>query len=123
LLRLALAPIQPSLSPELPGSALVQEIKRELKRLGCYSGRIDSNWATAELKLSIKKFVTFASLPSAPDEPTQKFLDGTGFFSAFVGAIGAFRALRWTARRNALAKCIIIHLLLLATGVHEGSIH
>jgi sRNA-binding protein len=58
----------------LSGGVLVREIKTELKRVGCYGGRIDEKWATAETKSSVGKFVRFAKLPTAPDEPSTDLL-------------------------------------------------
>jgi len=66
---------EPTPPPQLSASALVLEIKKELKRVGCYAGRLDNNWSTADTKLSIRKFVRLAGLPSTPDEPAVDFLD------------------------------------------------
>jgi uncharacterized caspase-like protein len=41
----------------LSGGALVQEIKTQLKRVGCYAGRIDDQWTSLDTKSSIRKFV------------------------------------------------------------------
>ena len=49
-------------SASLSGSALIQQIKMELMRVGCYSGKLDDNWTTPDVKLSIAKFVKDASL-------------------------------------------------------------
>ena len=59
----------------LSGSALIVEIKKELKRVGCLAGGPDDKWANGETKSSIRRFVRFARLPSAPDEPAVEFLD------------------------------------------------
>ncbi|HWX84402.1 MAG TPA: caspase domain-containing protein [Xanthobacteraceae bacterium] len=59
----------------LSGGDLVVAIKRELKRLGCYSGRVDDNWTSAETKSSVGKFAKYASLPAAPDDPSIELLD------------------------------------------------
>ena len=61
--------------PPPAGAALIQEIKKELKRVGCYAGRIDEHWATADTKASIGRFVKYASLSTIPGEPTADFLD------------------------------------------------
>src|SRR5262249_42463448 len=57
------APVQsPSRQPDVPsGGALVQLIKKELKRLGCYAGRIDDDWASSEIKSSVTRFVKYAN--------------------------------------------------------------
>src|SRR5215470_16251539 len=70
------APVQsPSRQPEgLSGGALVQGIKKELKRLGCYMGRIDDDWASSETKLSVMRFVKYANL-SAPKNPDIDFFN------------------------------------------------
>jgi hypothetical protein len=64
-----------SLVPGLSGSALILEIKRELKRIGCYTGRIDDKWITADTRASVQKFIRRASFASLTDEPTERFLD------------------------------------------------
>ena len=64
----------PAASAILAGSALIIEIKKELKRVGCYAGDLDDKWASAETKSSMKKFVKFAS-GRATDEPSSDFLD------------------------------------------------
>ena len=68
------APAQSAVVVTLSGGALVQEIKKELKRVGCYSGRIDEKWATAETKASMAKFVRYATASSAV-EPSADLLD------------------------------------------------
>jgi uncharacterized caspase-like protein len=66
-------------TPEGPaaptGSALVLEIKKELKRVGCYSGKIDDNWKSPETKQSLAKFAKVANLAKVPDEPDARFLN------------------------------------------------
>jgi hypothetical protein len=71
-----LAPVQsPSRQPEaLSGGALVQLIKKELKRLGCYAGRIDDDWASSETKSSVTRFVKYADL-AEPKNPDIEFLN------------------------------------------------
>jgi hypothetical protein len=59
----------------LAGSALVQQIEMELMRVGCYLGQIDDNWSSSRVKLSIAKFVKWASLAKTPDQPTLDFLN------------------------------------------------
>ena len=67
-------PAQPFVAPALAGGALVLEIKKELKRLGCYPGRVDDRWSSGETASSIKRFARHASL-AAPDQPSMEFLD------------------------------------------------
>jgi hypothetical protein len=52
----------------LVGEQLVREIKKELKRAGCYGGPIDKEWSPAT-KTSIQNFAKHAKLPSGPAEP------------------------------------------------------
>jgi hypothetical protein len=49
-------PVQaPSRQPDvLSGGALVQQIKKELKRRGCYTGRIDDDWTSSETKRPLR---------------------------------------------------------------------
>jgi hypothetical protein len=64
-----------STAAALSGIELVEGIKKELKRVGCYSGAIDDNWSGAETKSSIAKFVKYAELSAAPDDPAIDFLN------------------------------------------------
>jgi hypothetical protein len=73
-------PIKPQpavipLSAPLGGGALIQEIKKELKRVGCYSGKLDDKWRSTDMKSSIEKFAKYARLASVPNEPLVDFLD------------------------------------------------
>jgi hypothetical protein len=72
-----LAPVQsPSRRPEaLSGGALVQLIKKELKRLGCYAGGIDGDWESSETKSSVKRFLKYANLAVEPKNPDIEFLN------------------------------------------------
>ncbi len=63
----------PAAKPVLEGSALVMEIKKELKRVGCHPGAIDDKWATA--KDSLHKFAKVAGLSSVPKQPGSDLLD------------------------------------------------
>jgi hypothetical protein len=71
------APVQsPSRQPDvLSDGALVQLIKKELKRLGCYAGRIDDDWAGGETKSSVTRFVKYAHLSAEPKNPDIDFLN------------------------------------------------
>jgi uncharacterized caspase-like protein len=62
-------------TPALTGVALIQEIKKELKRVGCYAGQIDEDWKSSEVKRSLAKFAKIASLAKTPEEPDAKFLN------------------------------------------------
>jgi Caspase domain len=59
----------------LSGGALVHGIKRELKRLGCYAGRIDDDWASSETKSSLNRFAKYADLSAEPKNPDVEFFD------------------------------------------------
>jgi uncharacterized caspase-like protein len=76
---LTLPPDPPkNVSPQDPGlsrSALISEIKKELKRVGCYTGREDDKWTTADTKASVQQFTKHSSFASLTDEPTERFLD------------------------------------------------
>ena len=70
------APVdQPPADPGSKGGALVRAIKQELKRVGCYDGRIDEDWQTAPARASIQKFARLARLTISPVEPTNELLD------------------------------------------------
>jgi hypothetical protein len=70
-----LSPDQPATAPELKGEALVRAIKRELKRVGCYTGLVDNDWQTAPARASIRKFARLAGVAIAVAEPTNALLD------------------------------------------------
>jgi hypothetical protein len=75
-----LTPTAEHASPPLPAPALsratlVQEIKKELKRVGCYGGRLDEKWPSSEALASVRKFATHANLSPQPREPTIEFLE------------------------------------------------
>lgn len=53
--------------------ALVKDIKKELQRVGCYSGAIDHRWDGA--RTSLGKFVKFAKLSGTTDQPDARLLD------------------------------------------------
>jgi hypothetical protein len=67
---------RPSPQPNvLSSGALIQGIKRELKRLGCYAGRIDDDWTSSETKSSLNKFAKHANLSAEPKNPDGEFVD------------------------------------------------
>ena len=53
---------------------LAQDMLAELKRIGCYFGRIDGNWG-ARSQLALERFNRHASLELPLDEPQQASLD------------------------------------------------
>ena len=70
------APVdQPPADPGLKGGALVRAIKQELKRVGCYDGRLDEDWQTAPARASIQKFARLARLTISPVESCSMRLE------------------------------------------------
>jgi hypothetical protein len=61
--------------PALSRSALIIEIKKELKRVGCYTGREDDKWTTADTKASVQRFIANSNFAISTDDPTERFLD------------------------------------------------
>jgi hypothetical protein len=89
-------PVEPA-SPKpaaLSGGALVQAIKTELSRVGCYSGSIDDKWTSAETKSSLKKFVKYAKLSDASADPAIDLLN------ALRGKTGRICPLECSARET-----------------------
>ena len=72
------APVRVAALPPSAGrgqEALTRSIKTELRRIGCYSGAIDANWRSPDLRKAIAKFAIQAKLSALPDDPGQGFLD------------------------------------------------
>jgi uncharacterized caspase-like protein len=71
------APEAPAARPRTPLSRndLILGIKRQLRRVGCFPGKIDESWGDAALRRSIAQFVKQAKFSGATDEPTYDFLD------------------------------------------------
>ena len=61
--------------PQLSKGDLILAIKRQLRRVGCYPGKIDEGWGDAALTRSIAQFVKYAKFSGATDEPNYDFLD------------------------------------------------
>jgi uncharacterized caspase-like protein len=61
--------------PPVAGAALVREIKKELKRVACYTGALDDHWLTTETKSSLAKFAKYANAPALVAKPSVDFLD------------------------------------------------
>ena len=67
---------RPTATPvPLGEGVLIEDIKKELKRVGCYSGKLDDKWPGADMKSAIEKFAKYAKLASVPNEPEVDFLD------------------------------------------------
>jgi uncharacterized caspase-like protein len=62
-----------SLPASMDANVLVRDIKKELQRTGCYTGKIDDKWVTA--KISVGKFAKFAKLSAVPEQPDSDFLN------------------------------------------------
>src|SRR5207253_9032065 len=61
--------------PYLPRGELVQAIKKELNRVGCYTGKMNDAWGGAALTRSIRQFAKYAKFSGAADEPSNDFLE------------------------------------------------
>jgi Caspase domain len=59
----------------LAAGLLIKEIKIELKRTGCYSGRIDESWPKGSSNEAVRKFARYARLSQAPEEPSDQLLE------------------------------------------------
>jgi uncharacterized caspase-like protein len=59
----------------LSGAALVSEIKKELARVGCYTGQVDGEWGTRDTRSALDRFVKHASLSTKPHEPAVDLLE------------------------------------------------
>jgi Caspase domain len=57
------------------GGSLIQEIKKELTRVGCYPGELDDKWPTAQARASVQKFAKLARMTMESPEPTTELLD------------------------------------------------
>jgi hypothetical protein len=74
--KVATLPIeQPPADSKFKGDAVERAIKQELKRVGCYDGRIDEDWQTEPVRAAVRKFAKLARLPVPPVEPTIELLD------------------------------------------------
>jgi len=56
-------------------SPLIRELKIELKRTGCYVGRIDGSWSKGASNDAVRKFARYAKLPSATEQPSDRLLE------------------------------------------------
>jgi uncharacterized caspase-like protein len=61
--------------PPMTRGDLVLAIKRQLRRVGCYPGKIDESWGDTALTSAIAQFVKQARFSGASDEPSHDFLD------------------------------------------------
>jgi hypothetical protein len=66
---------QPPADSTFKNGAVERAIKQELKRVGCYDGRIDEDWQTEPVRAAVQKFARLTRLPVPPVEPTIELLD------------------------------------------------
>ena len=66
---------QPLADSKFKGVVVERAIKQELKRVGCYDGRINEDWQTEPVRAAVQKFARLARLPVPPVEPTIELLD------------------------------------------------
>jgi Flp pilus assembly protein TadG len=73
--QVASLPAETTVVSPLAAGPLIKQIKIELKRTGCYSGRIDENWPKGSSNEAVRKFARYARLSSAPEEPSAQLLE------------------------------------------------
>jgi hypothetical protein len=73
--QVASLPAETTVVSPLAAGPLVKQIKIELKRTGCYSGRIDESWPKGSSNEAVRKFARYARLSSAPEEPSAQLLE------------------------------------------------
>jgi hypothetical protein len=73
--QVASLPAETMAVSRLAAGLLIKEIKIELKRTGCYSGRIDESWPKQSSNETVRKFARYARLSSAPQEPSAQLLE------------------------------------------------
>ena len=59
----------------LAAGSLIKDIKIELKRTGCYSGRIDESWPKRSSNDAVRTFARYAKLSSVPEAPSAQLLE------------------------------------------------
>jgi hypothetical protein len=73
--QVASLPAETTAVSPLAAGPLIKQIKIELKRTGCYSGRIDESWPKGSSNEAVRKFARYAKLSSAPEEPSAQLLE------------------------------------------------
>jgi uncharacterized caspase-like protein len=66
---------EPAVRPQPTRAELALAIKKELKRVGCYAGKIDDSWSHQTLRSAVKQFAKYAKFSGAADAPSTDFLD------------------------------------------------
>jgi hypothetical protein len=73
--QVASLPAETTAVSSLVAGLLIKEIKIELRRTGCYFGRIDESWPKGSSSEPVRKFARYARLSSAPEEPSAQLLE------------------------------------------------
>jgi hypothetical protein len=73
--QVASLPTETTAVSSLVAGLLIKEIKIELRRTGCYFGRIDESWPKGSSNEPVRKFARYARLSSAPEEPSAQLLE------------------------------------------------
>jgi Caspase domain len=73
--QVASLPAETTAVGPLAAGPLIKEIKIELKRTGCYLGRVDENWFKGSSNDAIRKFSRYAKLSPVPEQPSAQLLD------------------------------------------------
>jgi Caspase domain len=73
--RVASLPSETTPVDPLAAGLLIKAIKIELKRTGCYSGRIDESWPKGSSNDVVQKFARYAKLLAAPEKPSAQLLE------------------------------------------------
>jgi len=73
--QVASLPAETTAVSSLVAGLLIKEINIELRRTGCYSGRIDESWPKGSSSEPVRKFARYARLSSAPEEPSAQLLE------------------------------------------------
>ena len=73
--RVASLPAETTAVNPLAASSLIKDIKIELKRTGCYSGRIDESWPKRSSNHAVRTFARYAKLSSVPEAPSAQLLE------------------------------------------------
>jgi uncharacterized caspase-like protein len=97
------APEAPAARPRPPMSRgdLILAIKRQLRRVGCYPGKIDESWGDAALARSLTQFAKQAKFSGATDQPSYDFLDAV---SDSVSGVCSLECGRREVARN--GRCV-----------------
>jgi hypothetical protein len=73
--RQQMAALNPEKPIDVDEGKLVYAIETELRRLGCYSASMDSNWQNPAIRKAIADFAIRTRLAKVPENPTPELLD------------------------------------------------